>query len=60
LVSIELYNLSGQLIESTSAGILPAGDNNLTKGIDKLASGIYMVVIATPGEKHITKLQVRK
>ncbi len=46
-VSIRIYNITGQLVETLSPGLLPAGNHNVTWDANDAASGVYFYTIDT-------------
>jgi len=59
-VSIELYDITGRLINSFSAGKLSKGNHYQQINVSDLAAGVYTVSVVSGNEKATQKLMVGK
>jgi len=55
-ISLSVYDLSGRLVSTIYSGVLPAGSHRLVFDGEGLASGIYLLALNTPSEKHFQKI----
>jgi flagellar hook assembly protein FlgD len=58
-VSLEIVNLTGQLVKSIDLGRTSAGVTNVTIDISDLSSGIYYYTVSANDEQITNKLIVR-
>ncbi len=58
LVTVELFNVTGQKIFGRQAGILPAGLNRISESVVDLPSGIYMMLVSSGQQKFTTKVTI--
>jgi hypothetical protein len=57
-VQIDLYDITGKLINSFSMGKLPKGNHNQPINVSKLAAGVYTVSVVSGNQKATQKLMV--
>ena len=57
-VALEIYSITGERISFTNLGMLPAGDNNISKPVSDFQTGTYIVRISTNTESIVLRLQV--
>ena len=59
-VSLELFNSIGQRVEYQAAGMMPAGNHQVSFSVANLSSGIYFVRITADGVASTRQLSVVK
>ncbi len=57
-LTIEMYNMSGQLVLQKQFNDLPVGASNSLVNIETLSNGIYYVKFSTPNGQFINKLSI--
>lgn len=58
-VSIKVYDLSGQLVNTLQNGFMPRGKFNLKFSVRNLAAGVYFINFNNSQENQITKLIIQ-
>jgi hypothetical protein len=59
-VTLNIYNLSGQLVNTLVDGNLPVGEHQFTFNANHLPSGLYIAQINTTNATHATRLVLMK
>ena len=59
-VTLNIYNLSGQLVNTLVDGNLPVGEHQFTFNANHLPSGMYIAQINTTNATHATRLVLMK
>ena len=59
-VSMNVYNVSGQLVDVLVEGILDAGYHNITWDASNVASGVYFVKVNSGTNVSVQKLMLLK
>ena len=59
-VTLNIYNLSGQLVSTLVDGNLPVGEHQFTFNASHLPSGVYIAQINTTNATHATRLVLLK
>lgn len=59
-VTLNIYNLSGQLVSTLVDGNLPVGEHQFTFNANHLPSGMYLAQINTTNATHATRLVLLK
>jgi len=59
-VTLEVYNLSGEKVQTVLDDHLPAGPNSVSWDAEGLASGIYYYKLSTSGESQVARMMLLK
>jgi len=59
-VTIEIYNIKGQVIQTLVQGVLPKGRHNIDFNADDVTSGVYFYTMKTSEYKAIRKMLLLK
>jgi hypothetical protein len=54
-VSVRIYDIQGRLVATLVNRELPAGNHSVDFNGEKLASGVYMMVLKVKGEADLVK-----
>jgi uncharacterized surface protein with fasciclin (FAS1) repeats/predicted lipoprotein with Yx(FWY)xxD motif len=57
-VALEIYSITGERVSFTNLGMLPAGDNNISKPVSDFRTGTYIVRISAKTESIVLRMQV--
>ncbi|TVR73721.1 MAG: T9SS C-terminal target domain-containing protein, partial [Marinilabiliales bacterium] len=57
-VTMEIYSITGEKISDTNLGMLPAGDNTISKSVSDFRTGSYIVRLRANTESVVLRLQV--